>query len=630
MALKLYTLLLRLGLPFVALRQWWRHRGAPGRTADWREHFGRYLNPPTRAIIWLHAAAVSDARATAALARALRIEYPDHYILVTSDSTVGRDALRNACGNEVLSAYLPYDLPRSVRRFLSHFRPSFGVMVGIDLRPVLLAACRRDRIPMLLANTRLSRSLARSYARFGALTRPALGSFTECGAQDRASARRLRHLGAETVSVTGNINFDAMSDPAKVEEGRALMAALRGRKALLFAGTCPGEEDLLLDALGEDDGTLIIIVPRNPERFEEVAALAAARGMNVARRSLGEAPHVGRRVLLGDTIGEISFYYAVATVAVIGGSFTPFGGQDPIEACAAGVPAVIGPHMIEFAEAARAALVANAAIRVIDADEAIRVVRTLLEIREWRERMALGGLKLSAAHYGATARYLELCRGLSRNPTPLSRPGGPPKPRSRVLGLVLAVLEHPGNRAAIGIALILLMTALGVMSWYAFKATAPDPFARVAHGILNPSTAPPAPANTVASAKEPAAGEPVPAPSPALPAEPSALAVTPPEPTAPATLPTAAATSFQRAPSDDMVRVQLGVFRDPAHARRLAKRAAQHGFPSSITRAVSSDGKVTYRVRLREALRAEDAPGAVARLGQKMPELSPILVPAER
>jgi 3-deoxy-D-manno-octulosonic-acid transferase len=139
--------------------------------------------------------------------------------------------------------------------------------------------------------------------------------------------------------------------------------------------------------------------------------------MNVARRSQGEAPHVGRRVFLGDTVGEMPFYYAVSTVAIIGGSFTSAGGQDPIEACAAGVPAVIGPHMVEFAEATRAALVANAAIRVIDAGEAIRVARNLLDIREWRERMALAGLKLSAAHRGATERHLAVCRGLLP-PTP--------------------------------------------------------------------------------------------------------------------------------------------------------------------------------------------------------------------
>jgi 3-deoxy-D-manno-octulosonic-acid transferase len=169
---------------------------------------------------------------------------------------------------------------------------------------------------------------------------------------------------------------------------------------------------MLLDALAEDDGILIIIVPRDPERFDVVAALAAERGMSVARRSRGEAPHVGRRIFLGDTVGEMPFYYAVSTVAVLGGSFTPLGGNDPIEACAAGVPAVIGPHMAEFDDATQAVLAANAAIRVTDAEEAIRVARNLLEVREWRERMTLAGLRLSAAHQGATARHLEVCRRL--------------------------------------------------------------------------------------------------------------------------------------------------------------------------------------------------------------------------
>jgi 3-deoxy-D-manno-octulosonic-acid transferase len=190
------------------------------------------------------------------------------------------------------------------------------------------------------------------------------------------------------------------------------MAALRGRSALLLAGTCEGEEELLLDALAQNDGTLIVIVPRDPDRFDAVAAMATERGMSVARRSRGEAPHVGRRIFLGDTVGEMPFYYAVSTVAVIGGSFTPLGTYDPIEACAAGVPAVIGPHVTDFDDATRAALAANAAIQVADAVEAVRVARNLLDVRQWRERMTLAGLKLSAAHQGATARHLEVCRRL--------------------------------------------------------------------------------------------------------------------------------------------------------------------------------------------------------------------------
>lgn len=417
MSLGLYTLLQRLGLPFVALWQWWRHRGEVGRYANWRESFGHYSDRSLRSILWLHSASAGDARAVASLARALQKEYPDHDVLATSCTPEGREALWRACGSEVLPAYLPYDLSRSVQRFLAHFRPQLGIMVGIEVRPVLLSACRERGIPMVLANARLSSDLARSYARFGVLSRRAIGIFAACCAQDGASARRLRQLGARHAIVTGNINFDAPSDPFKVEEGRSLMAALRGRNTVLLAGTCEGEEEVLLDALAQDDGTLVVIVPRDPERFEAVAALAAARGMSVARRSRGEAPHIGRRVFLGDTTGEMPFYCAMSTVAIVGGSFASTGGQELMEICAAGVPAVIGPRTAEFADLAYPPLAAGAAIRVPDASEAVRTARKLLEIREWRERMALAGLKLGTAHKGARARHLDVCRLLLHGDT---------------------------------------------------------------------------------------------------------------------------------------------------------------------------------------------------------------------
>jgi 3-deoxy-D-manno-octulosonic-acid transferase len=412
MALGLYTLMLRLGLPFVALRQWWQHHGEAGRRSDWREFFGRYGDRSLRSVIWLHAASPTSVRAAAPLARALRAEYPNHDVLVTSSTRTARDALQRACGSEVLSAYLPYDLPGSTRRFLAHFRPQLGIVVGVEVWPALLAACRLRGVPMVLANARLSRKMARGYARFGALSRRAIGIFSACCAQDLASARRLRCLGARRVVVTGNVEYDAPSDPAMIEEGRALMAALRGRNALLLVGTCEGEEEMLLEALGQDDGTLIVIVPRHPERFDAVAALATARGMNVARRSRGEAPHIGRRVFLGDTTGEMPFYFAMSTVAIIGGSFTPEGGRDLIETCAAGIPAVVGPRMAESFELAQPAVAAGAAIQVADAREAVRTAHKLLEIRDWRERMALAGLKVSATHQGATTRHLEWFRHL--------------------------------------------------------------------------------------------------------------------------------------------------------------------------------------------------------------------------
>jgi len=210
--------------------------------------------------------------------------------------------------------------------------------------------------------------------------------------------------------VTGNLKFDAEPDPAKVEEGRAFKAALRGRKTLLLASTREEEEALLLDALGEDDGSLLIVVPRHPQRFDEVAGLLASRRLAFARRSRGEAPYAGKRVYLGDTMGEMAFYFATSDVALIGGSFQPLGGQNLIEACAVGVPVVLGPHMYNFAEATRHALKAGAALQARDAGEAMRAARELAGDAERISRMGAAGMRLCAAHRGATERHLTVVR----------------------------------------------------------------------------------------------------------------------------------------------------------------------------------------------------------------------------
>jgi len=415
----LYTLMLRLAVPLVLVRLWWRGLREPGYRAHLGERFARYDKRLSRSVIWVHAVSVGEARAAAPLVQALLRRYPDHSVLMTCMTAAGRDTVAQVYGDSVLCAFLPYDLPGAMRRFLTHFRPRLGIMMETEVWPNMLAACREQGVPVMLANARMSRQSARGYRRFAALTRPAFASFAAVCAQDRTAARRLRALGARRAAIAGNLKFDVQADPVKTEEGRALMAALRGRQVLLLASTREGEEQMLLDALGEkDDGTLIVVVPRHQQRFGDVAALLAARSLTVARRSLGEAPHAGRRVLLGDTMGEMSFYYALSTVAIIGGSFKPLGGQNLIEACAAGVPVIVGPHMFNFAEATRWAVKAGAAIQVADPTEGIRAARDLLASPEWRARMALAGLRLCAAHRGATEHHLGVVRALLRAPAP--------------------------------------------------------------------------------------------------------------------------------------------------------------------------------------------------------------------
>jgi 3-deoxy-D-manno-octulosonic-acid transferase len=265
----------------------------------------------------------------------------------------------------------------------------------------------------------MSPKSAKGYQVVRGLSRPAFAALAAVCAQGEADASRIRQLGAQQVTVTGNLKFDIEPDAAKLEEGRAFRAALPHRNVLLLASTRAGEEARLLGALGaQEDGMLIVLVPRHPQRFDEVAALAQRMGFALARRSRGETPRKGLRLYLGDTMGEMSFYYALADAAVIGGSFEPLGGQNLIEACAAGVPVIAGPHMFNFADATRLAVEARAAVQVPDAAAAIEAARALLADAERRARMGVAGKRLCDEHRGAAERHLAVCRRLLRASAP--------------------------------------------------------------------------------------------------------------------------------------------------------------------------------------------------------------------
>jgi 3-deoxy-D-manno-octulosonic-acid transferase len=409
----LYTWLLYAALPWILARLWWRGRREPGYREALAERFGFSTLQPKPKLFWLHAVSVGEARACAPLVRALQREHPDHDVLVTCLTASGRETVKQVFGESVLLAYLPYDYPRAVQRFLEHFRPRLGVLVETEIWPNLMQACRQNGVPVVLANARMSNRSARGYQRFGWLSRPAFASLAATCAQGPADARRLALLGARDVVVAGNLKFDIEPDAAKAEEGRAFRASLRRQKALLLASTREGEEQRLLEEAGRaDDGTLIVLVPRHQQRFDAVAALAARMGFTLARRSLGEAPHEGQRLYLGDSMGEMSFYYAMCDVAVIGGSFEPLGGQNLIEGCAAGVPVVTGPHMFNFADVTRLAVRAQAALQVPDAAAALRAARALLADPERCARMGVAGKRLCARHRGAAERHLAVCRRL--------------------------------------------------------------------------------------------------------------------------------------------------------------------------------------------------------------------------
>jgi len=399
----LYTVALRLALPFILLRLWWRGRREPGYREHVHERFGMYAGNKPQKAIWLHAVSVGEARAAAPLVREVQRLAPDHVLLMTCTTAAGRATVKQVYADSVLVTFLPYDYPETVAAFLEHFRPRLGVLMETELWPNLLAACARSGVPVVLANARMSDKSARGYRRWRGLTAPAIRSLAAVCAQSEADAARLRELGAPRVIVTGNLKFDVALDEAQFERGREWKNRV-ARPVLLLASTRDGEEKLLLEAIGEAD-FLTVVVPRHPQRFDEVAALADARKTKVV------LPSASDRVYLGDTMGEMAFYYGGADVAIIGGSFMPLGGQNLIEALAAGVPVVLGPSMYNFAEATRLALEAGAAMQESDAAAAVRTARALLSNPARRAAMATAGKKLCSAHRGATSRHLEVLAG---------------------------------------------------------------------------------------------------------------------------------------------------------------------------------------------------------------------------
>lgn len=423
MARFLYTLAALALLPWAVVHLLWRARRQPEYLRHWAERFGFFSatdgRGPARPTIWLHAVSVGETRAAQPLVAALRERYPDHRILFTHMTPTGRATSEALFGDSVERIYLPYDTPWAMRGFLRHYRPQFGLIMETELWPNLIAACRRERVPLRLVNARFSERSAQRYASFPALARQALQGLAAIGAQSAKDAARLAALGARHVTVTGNMKFDIEAPPAQLELGREFRAHCGNRPVWLAASTREGEEALILAAwkkairngsrkLGADATALLVIVPRHPQRFDEVARLVAEHGFGLQRRSENAPIEATTGVLLGDSMGEMFAFYAAADVAFIGGSLLDFGSQNLIEAAACGTPILIGPSTRNFAEAAREALACGAALAIRDADDMAVQVAALLADAERRQRMGAAGRAFAERHRGATARTLDL------------------------------------------------------------------------------------------------------------------------------------------------------------------------------------------------------------------------------
>lgn len=407
-----YTGLFWLLLPVVLLRLLWRSRRQPEYLQHWGERLGRYAAQPNRPVLWIHAVSVGETRAAVALVQVLQRHCPEYQLLMTHMTPTGRATVPELLGPQGVRCYLPYDLPCAVRGFLAHYRPTVGILLETEIWPNLIHACARQQIPLVLANARLSAASARGYARFQPLVQRALRELALIAAQTPEDAQRLQALGATAVAVTGNLKFD-LPDPPQLEAVTAQLRVLAGsgRFIWLAASTRPGEEELLLDllALAPLQQALLILVPRHPQRFGEVADLLRRRHIPFRRRSENRPLQQGaERVLLGDSMGELQSWYRVADVAFIGGSLLPFGGQNLIEATAAGCPVLVGPHTHNFAEVAQQAVACGAARRVTTPQDLARQLTVLLPDAPARQAMRAAGLDFTQRHRGATQRLWHL------------------------------------------------------------------------------------------------------------------------------------------------------------------------------------------------------------------------------
>ena len=412
----LYSFLWWLALPLVLARLWWRGRKEPGYRAHWAERLGFYeALEPARMTFMVHAVSVGETRAAEPLVEALLANWPDSRVLLTHMTPTGRAtgrALFAKHGARVIQSYLPYDTGFMVGRFLRHFAPRICILMETEVWPNLIAGCAAHRVPVALVNARLSERSLRRGQRFGTLMAGAARAITTVAAQTEADAARIRSLGAPRVAVTGSIKFDVVPPQAALDTGAWLRARFNSRPVFLCASTREGEEALILDAWtrlqNKPAGMLLAIVPRHPQRFDDVAQLVRARGLSLQRRSQMTDAAVDADVLLGDSMGEMFAYYAACDCAYIGGSLLPLGGQNLIEACALGKPVLVGEHTFNFLDATDEAVAAGAALRVPDADSLLAQAVRLLCDAHARDRMGAAAAAFASRHRGATLRTVEL------------------------------------------------------------------------------------------------------------------------------------------------------------------------------------------------------------------------------
>lgn len=403
-----YSALLYLLSPFFVLRLLIRGRKAPAYLNRWGERFGWYGKGQPQGVIWFHTVSVGEAEAAFPLIDMIVSRFPETPVLVTTTTPTGSARVKAFLGHRVHHVYLPYDMPGAMRRFYRCFKPTIAIILETEIWPNMLHQAKLRHVPSIIVNARLSEKSAKGYAYLGRFMRQTLANITHVCAQTDESLKRFVRLGLDKdkISVPGNIKFDIDMPAHLLEQAEVIRRDwFQQRPSWIAASTHEGEDEKILDAFStikkQHADTLLVLVPRHPERFNAVAKLCEKKGYTVTRRSEQKSSRVTTDVFLLDTLGELKLYYATVDVAFIGGSFVPTGGHNMLEAAAQSVPVLFGPFVHNFTEISNRLLVKQAARQVADADELATWVIELLEHAEKRDQMGMAGHSFVEQNKGA-------------------------------------------------------------------------------------------------------------------------------------------------------------------------------------------------------------------------------------
>nr|WP_216862776.1 3-deoxy-D-manno-octulosonic acid transferase [Polynucleobacter sp. CS-Odin-A6] len=424
----IYQLLWHLLLPLAFIRLAWRTRHSKEYLHHFAERLGfSYGKSNVQGSVWIHAVSVGETRAAQPLIDAYLAR--GETILLTHMTLNGRRTgaglfSKAIAAGQLRQVYLPYDLCWAVANFIRTFKPKLGLFMETEAWPTVVFYCAEIGLPLFLVNARLSERSARRVNQFGKAGRALFQAFAGILAQTEFDAQRYRSLGVKKVEIVGNLKFDVPLDPRLVELGKAWQLELHGNQRLMVcaASTRDGEEVIILKAWKDlllsnafKNAPLLCLVPRHPERFSEVAKQIHEAGLRYRRRTEWHGAPQGItdiEVILGDSMGEMPMYYSAADLVLMGGSLLPFGGQNLIEACAAGCPVLLGEHTYNFQQAALDATQIGAAKRITgelvlsEPTALIESLKSLLLNTAVLAKMSSAAKAYSIEHQGATKRML--------------------------------------------------------------------------------------------------------------------------------------------------------------------------------------------------------------------------------